>query len=80
MVYTKKIAKTVIGREFLHSRSNAFYVSAAGAKDICKTMNEVRFGLKDGECWYVYDVQYGDDMYLDRVVKRRNGRVWITSI
>lgn len=44
------------------------------------TMNEVKFRLKDGECWFVYDVQYGDDMYIDRVIKRRNGRVWITSI
>ena len=80
MVYTRMIAKTTIDRKFIHSRSNAFYVSAAGAYDICKTMNAVRFGLKDGECWHVYEVEYGDDMYLDRVVKRRKGRVWITSI
>ena len=79
MYYTKMIAKTVIGSEFLHSRSNAFYVSTAGAKDICKTMNEAKFRLKDGECWHVYDVEYGDDMYIGSVVKRRNGRVWITS-
>jgi len=52
----KIIAKTRIGSEYLYSASSARKVSARSAETILKVVNEMRWRLKDGETWHIYDV------------------------
>ena len=80
MTYTKKIAKTLEGKEFLHSREKCYYISAAAADAVCAALNAARYDLKPGEKWHIYDACAGDDMYICRAVKRRAGKIYITSI
>lgn len=80
MTYKKKIAKTIEGREFVYNKSSQMFVSEASASDICKALNGAKWQLKDGEKWFVYDVEYGDDWDILKVIKRRNGRIFITEI
>ena len=80
MTYTKKIAKTYEGREFMHSREKCYYISAASASEICTALNTARYDLKPGEVWHIYDVSAGDRMYIFRAVKKRGGHIYITDI
>ena len=49
------IAKTVTGKEFFHSVSEMYEAPKRSASKICDVMNDVRFRLKEGEAWHVYD-------------------------
>lgn len=51
----KMIAKAVAGQEFIYSRSSAHQVSNASAAVICDALNKIRYKLKDGEIWHIYD-------------------------
>lgn len=80
MTYTKKIAKTYEGREFVYSREKCYYIPAASADLICKSLNAAHYDLKPGEKWHIYDVHAGDGMYIFRAIKRRGDRIYITNI
>lgn len=49
------IAKTINGREFFHSVREMYEVSKRSASKICDVMNAMRFRLKEGEAWHIYD-------------------------
>ena len=63
----KLIAKTIIGREFMHSRSDAYFANK-NANRICDALNETKYKLKEGECWHVYDFDYGQTAYVEQVI------------
>lgn len=59
------IAKTQKGKEFFHSKQNAFFAPDSSASKICAIMNDVKFRLKsDSEIWYVYDYDITQDLYV----------------
>ena len=49
------IAKTINGREFFHSVREMYEAPKTSASKICDVMNTVRFRLKEGEAWHIYD-------------------------
>ena len=63
----KLIAKTRIGKEFMHSRSDAYFANK-NANRICEALNKASYKLKEGECWYVYDFDYGQTAYVEQVI------------
>lgn len=67
----KLIAKTKIGAEYMHSREHSFFADRCAQK-IADALNANKYNLNDGEKWYVYDSEYGQDMYTWR-------KIYITS-
>lgn len=49
------IAKTIKGKEFFHSVHEMYGAPKSSASKICDVMNHVRFRLKEGEAWHIYD-------------------------
>lgn len=49
------IAKTVTRKEFFHSVREMYEAPKSSASKICDVMNDVRFRLKEGEAWHIYD-------------------------
>ena len=64
----KLIAKTRIGKEFMHSRSDAYFADEEDADKICEALNKAKYKLKEGECWHVYDFNYGQTAYVEQVI------------
>lgn len=61
----KLIAKTQKGKEFFHSRTEAYFAPDSSANKICKIMNDVKFRLKsENEVWYVYDYDWIQEDYV----------------
>jgi len=60
----KLIAKTQNGKEYLHSKTNAFFVHANGKK-IVDQLNKVRYQLNKNEKWYIYDYDFTQDFYVN---------------
>ena len=61
----KLIAMAIKGKEYLHSRQNAFFVSDRSAKKICEIMNNVKFRIKnDSETWHIYDYDFTQESYV----------------
>ena len=71
----KRIAKTIIGTEFLHSKKDCFFAPAASAQKMCDLMNEAKYRLKDGETWCVYDYDWSDEMYVMWRLSLRKGHL-----
>ena len=63
----KLIAKTIKGKEFMHSRSHAYFADKDADK-ICKMLNDTEYQLKDGERWYVYDYDFTQTWYVEQVI------------
>lgn len=57
------LAKSVKGQEFLYSAPSAHAVAKKSAEQICSTLNEIRYGLKDNEVWYIHDVSEYDTAF-----------------
>ena len=75
MKQKKLIAKSIIGKEFLHSRINAFYCKNNALK-IADELNKQDYKLNDGETWHIYDADYTMDDYVEReIFMTRNGSV-----
>lgn len=49
------VAKTIKGKEYYHSIHEMYEVSKRSADKICEIMNNVKWNLKDGEAWHVYE-------------------------
>lgn len=58
----KVIARSVLGKEFLYTYKGAFFAPNSSAQKMADIMNANKFQLKDGETWFVHDMQWGDDM------------------
>jgi len=59
----KVIAKSAEGHEYYYSASSAHKAPVKRVNEICKALNLVRYQLKDGEVWYVHDVDEYDAAY-----------------
>ena len=71
----KLIAKTQEGKEFLHSKKNAFFASA-NAQKIADILNRNKYQLQDGEKWHVYDYDFMQDDYVQhRIYIASNGQI-----
>ena len=71
----KLIAKTLTGKEFMHSRSDAYFADK-NADRICEALNKAKYKLKEGECWYVYDYDFTQDWYVEQVISlTRTGKI-----
>ena len=76
----KLIAKTRIGKEFMHSRSDAYFVDK-NADRICEALNKAKYKLKEGECWYVYDYDFTQEWYVQQVISlTRTGKIKLSYI
>lgn len=76
----KLIAKTIIGREFMHSRSYAYFADK-NADRICETLNESKYQIKEGECWHVYDFDYGQKAYVEQAITlTKTGKIKLSYV
>lgn len=74
----KLIAKAQRGREFLHSKENAFFAPNSSANKICKLLNDSKFRLKsENEVWHVYDYDLMQEYYVTQKISARNGKVFL---
>ena len=74
----KVVAKSVKGNEFLYSAKSAHKVAKASAEAICKALNDSNYDLKNGETWFVHDVDKYDNafQYAEwQSFTRRNGTI-----
>ena len=76
----KLIAKTIKGKEYIHSRNDAYFADK-NADKICEVLNKVRYKLKEGECWHVYDYDFAQDWYVEQVVSlTKAGKIKLSYI
>lgn len=76
----KLIAKTQTGKEFFHSKTNAFFASEASAQKIADILNKNNYQLKEGEIWHVYDFDYTQEFYVTSKLYMYKGSVKAKSI
>lgn len=57
------LAKSLEGKEFMYSARSAHKVSKASANLIRDNLNSIRYDLKDGEVWYIHEVDGYDNAY-----------------
>jgi hypothetical protein len=76
----KLIAKTLTGKEFMHSRSDAYFANK-NADRICEALNQAKYKLKEGECWYVYDYDFTQEWYVQQVISlTRTGKIKLSYV
>lgn len=77
----KLIAMAVKGKEYLHSRQNAFFVSDRSAKKICDILNKNRWKCNtEFELWHVYDYDFTQDNYVYGKFTIYNGVVKLKAL
>lgn len=76
----KLIAKTTIGKEFMHSRSDAYFADKDADK-ICQALNEAGYKLKENERWHVYDYDFTQEWYVEQVISiTKTGKVKLSYV
>lgn len=76
----KLIAKTRIGKEYMHSRTHAYFADKDADK-ICAALNEARYNLKEGECWHVYDYDFTQEWYVEQVITlTKTGKIKLSYV
>ena len=76
----KLIAKTLIGKEYMHSRSDAYFADK-NADQICDALNKSKYKLKEGECWHVYDYDFTQDWYVEQTISlTRAGKIKLSYV
>ena len=77
----KLIAKAQKGREFFHSRENAFFAPNSSANKICKMMNDAKFRLQnENEVWHVYDYDWTQEDYVTHRLSIYRGIVKLKAL
>lgn len=74
----KVLAKTTEGYEYMYSIRSAHKVSARSGKLIADNLNELKYELKSGELWHLYDVDEYDEAYYiaqEQSFTIRNGKL-----
>lgn len=64
------IAKSIKGKEYLYSRKDCYSVSPKKARLVCDTLNRLQWGLKDGETWFIHEVNDIDYKYCNAVFQQ----------
>lgn len=75
----KLIAKTQEGKEYMHSKTYAFFANT-NAQKIADTLNKHKAELKDGEKWHVYDYDFSQDSYVGYYLFISNGKLKTKTI
>lgn len=73
----KFIAIAPKGKEFLYRRSSMIAVPKSSAVKIMTTLNNLRYQLKDGEVWHIYDNDWYHNDHIDKEIKRYSNRMSI---
>lgn len=76
----KLIAKTVEGKEFMHSKNPAYFATKTSAQKIVDILNKNKYQLKDNEKWHVYDFDYMQTFYTFHKIYLYKGVVKAKSI
>lgn len=77
----KLIAIAPKGKEYLHSKTQAFYAPNASADKICKILNDTKFRLKnENEVWHVYDYDFTMNYYVNGRFSIYKGAVRLRSL
>ena len=76
----KLIAKTIVGKEYMHSRSYAYFADKDADK-ICEALNKAKYKLKKDECWHVYDYDFTQEWYVEQVVSlTKTGKIKLSYV
>ena len=76
----KLIAKTTMGKEYLHSREYSFFASS-NAKKIAEILNSNNYKIKENEKWYVYDFDFMQETYVNnRIFISKDGKIKSKSL
>lgn len=59
----KIIAQAIAGHEFCYNARTAHKVPEKYAEKIAEALNGIKYRLKDGHVWHVFDVGPYDDAY-----------------
>ena len=79
MVYKMMIAKAKAGAEFAYSRESAHAVPASSAQAIADDLNRLKYDLKPGQLWQVYEMDWYKREYTAAGYQRftrRNGAIY----
>ena len=77
----KLIAKSIIGKEYMHSRSQAYFADKEDADKICAALNKAKYELKEGECWHVYDFDCSQIAYVEQIISlTKTGEIRLSYI
>ena len=70
----KFIAIAPRGAEYLYRRSSMIAVPKASAIKIMTALNSLRYQLKDGEVWHIYDNDWYTNDFISSEIKRYNNK------
>lgn len=76
----KLIAKTIEGKEYLHSKKDAYFAPKTSAEKIANILNKNRYLLKDGEKWHVYDYDFTHDFYVTSRLYIYKGQIKVAGL
>ena len=72
------LARAKVGSEYMYTVSSVHKVPKSSARKIMDILNDVRWNLKDGEIWHMYEIDEYDSAYAYAETQRfsiRNGIV-----
>lgn len=76
----KFIAIAAEGQEYIFSKANMIAVPTSTAQKIADALNEVRYKLKQGQIWWVFDNDWYYNDYITAEIKsyspKRNLKVY----
>lgn len=76
----KLIAKTIKGKEYMHSRSHAYF-AGKDADKICEALNKAKYKLKNNEYWRVYDYDCSQTAYVEQTISiTKTGKIKLSYI
>lgn len=76
----KLIAKTIKGKEFLHSKENAFFTNN-NDKKVLDILNKTGYKINNSnEVWHSYDYDFSQDYYVDKKIFMYNGKLTISTL
>lgn len=64
------IAKSVKGQEFIYAARSAHKVTRGKAQVIADALNNIQWQLKEGEIWFVHDIDKYDKAYMYAEVQK----------
>lgn len=69
------VAIAIKGKEFLYKRTSMIAVPNGRAEDVVNILNKLKYQIKDGEIWHVYENDSYSNMNIGKEIKqvRKNG-------
>ena len=66
----KFIAIAPKGQEFVFNKASMIAVPTSSAQKIADTLTELKYKLKEGQVWHVYDNDWYYDGYISSEIKK----------